>query len=209
MVAPGGRELELQDDQAAKDAADEAAEFFEASLETMDPLAQLEVLKKRFLGKRSSDDDDDDDGKSRAEVLPAVDKFTRTLEHLRASATQHLPGELHLRAVDGPGYVVVDLADDSGNVVLITADGWQVTDVRKCPGLALVQAQPDDARSGHPGRPGGRQAGPGRGPGGPGRECQAVGHILSGLIGAYFPSLDRPGWWLTGPSGSARRPAAG
>ena len=46
------------------------------------------------------------------------------MKHLRASATQHAPIELHLRVVDGPGYVAVDLADESGSVVLITADGW-------------------------------------------------------------------------------------
>ena len=28
--------------------------------------------------------------------------------------------------------------------------------------------------------------------------------VLGGLIGAYFPSISRPGWWLTGPSGSGK-----
>ena len=28
--------------------------------------------------------------------------------------------------------------------------------------------------------------------------------VLSGLIGAYFPSVSRPGWWLTGPSGAGK-----
>ena len=191
-------------DQAAKDAADEAAEAFEAGLEAMDPLAQLEVLKKRFLGKRSKDDDDDDDRKSRAEVLPAMDKFTRIVEHLQASATQHLPVELHLRAVDGPGYVVVDLADETGRVVLITESGWEITDVRSVQGspwfkrnsTMLAQVTPvapadvrqtlDEAREVL------------------GVNAGQWAIVLAGLIGAYFPSIDRPGWWLTGPSGAGK-----
>ena len=28
--------------------------------------------------------------------------------------------------------------------------------------------------------------------------------VLAGLIGAFFPSIDRPGWWLTGASGSGK-----
>ena len=27
---------------------------------------------------------------------------------------------------------------------------------------------------------------------------------LGGVIGAFFPSTDRPGWWLTGPSGAGK-----
>ena len=35
-------------------------------------------------------------------------------------------------------------------------------------------------------------------------DARQWGVVLSGLIGAYFPSIDRPGWWLTGPIGSGK-----
>ena len=39
-----------------------------------------------------------------------------------------------MRVTDEPGRLVVDLCDDQGSVVVITADGWQVADVREVPG---------------------------------------------------------------------------
>lgn len=76
------------------------------------------------------------------EIFPAPGTIDRILFHLRASATRHDPVELHLRVVDGPGYVVVDLADETGSVVLITAGGWQVCDVREVEGVPWFRRSP-------------------------------------------------------------------
>jgi hypothetical protein len=179
----------------AQQGREEATEAWKTELEAMDEQKQLEVLKKLVFDRRAKKDADEDDEGKRAEVFPAMEKFSRIVEHLKASATQHDPVDLHLRVVDGPGYVVVDLADETGSVVLITADGWQVCDVREVEGVPWfkrsgamlpqvipvapedVMATLDSARDVL------------------GVDANQWAIVLAGLIGAYFPSP------LPGPAG--------
>ena len=147
------------------------------------------------------DGKDQDEPEKHADPFPPDAVFTNAISHLRASATQHAPVELHLRVVDGPGYVAVDLGDESGSVVLITADGWEIIDVREVEGVPwfrrnssmipqVTAVQPEDVVATLD-------------------SARAVLDLdagkwavtLAGIIGAFFPSIDRPGWWLTGPSG--------
>ena len=61
---------------------------------------QLEVLRGMVYAERKRKDDGESE--SGTDPVPRVDTFSRIMKHLRASATQHAPIELHLRAVDGP-----------------------------------------------------------------------------------------------------------
>jgi Bifunctional DNA primase/polymerase, N-terminal len=185
---------------AAQQVRDEATEAWKTELEAMDPLVQLEVLKEAYFERRAQEDDE---GK-RAEVFPAMDRFSRITEHLKASATQHDPVELHLRVVDGPGYVVVDLADETGGVVLITADGWQVCDVREVEGVPWFRRSGAMLPQVIPVAPGDVMATLEAAREVLGVDAAQWGIVLAGMIGAYFPSIARPGWWLSGPSGAGK-----
>ncbi len=185
---------------------DEADEAWLARFEAMDEQQQFQVLKKMFLEKRAKKDSEEDEGK-RAEVLARPDYITRILAHLEASATQFDLIELHLRVADGPGYTAVDLADESGDVVLVTGSGFKVCDVRSVPDVPWFKRN----------KPMKAQCLPVT-PAGPDAVYEALESAqsvldvddeqwkvtLSGLIGAFFPSVDRPGWWITGPPGSGK-----
>ena len=176
---------------------------WKAELEAQDPLVQLERLRKIVYDEQEKKDDGENT-ESGTDPVPRVDTFSRIMKHLKASATQHAPVELHLRVVDGPGYVAVDLGDESGSVVLITADGWKIVDVREVEGVPwfrhggammpqVIPVAPEDVVA----------------------TLEAAREVLGldpaqwklalgGLIGSYFPSIARPGWWLTGPSGTGK-----
>ena len=143
---------------------------------------------------------------SYAETHPARDKINHCLYHLEVAAARLDPVDLHLRVVDGPGYVVVDLADETGNVVLITADGWSVTDVREVEGVPWFRRNSSMIPQVYPVEvaPADVVATLDKAKGALGMEAPQWRVILSGLIGAFFPSVDRPGWWLTGPSGAGK-----
>jgi hypothetical protein len=180
----------------------EATDDWKAELEAQDPLVQLERLRKIVYDDQERKDEGE--SKTGTDPVPRVDTFSRIMKHLRASATQHEPVKLHLRVADGPGYVAVDLGDGSGSVVLITADGWEIVDPREIEGEPWFRhggammpqvrpVQPDDVVA----------------------TLEAARNVLgldpaqwrlalAGLIGAYFPSIARPGWWLTGPSGAGK-----
>ena len=157
-----------------------------------------EVVKKR---KQEQAGDKEDEGGDYAEVHPSRDKVNHVLYHLEVAAARHDPVDLHLRAVDGPGYVAVDLADKTGNVVLITESGWEIIDVRKVPGAPWFQRNDVMLPQVIPVAPGDVMATLERAREIMGPDAPRWAIALDGLIGAYFPSIDRPGWWLTGPSG--------
>ena len=177
----------------------EATDAWKAELEAKPAEEQLELLREMVYAERKKKDEGET--VSGADPVPKVDTFSRIMKHLRASATQHEPVELHLRVVDGPGYVAVDLADQSGSVVLITADGWKITDVRSVPdapwfrrsGTMLPQVHPVAPENVPATLDSARQV--------LGLDAGQWAIALCGLIGAYFPSIARPGWWLSGPSG--------
>ena len=172
---------------------------WKANLEAQEPEVQLERLRKMVYDDQAREDEGE--SKSGTDPVPKPDTFSRIMKHLRASATQHEPVELHLRVVDGPGYVAVDLADQSGSVVLITADGWKITDVRSVPDVPWFRRSGTMLPQVHPVAPedvpatldSARQV--------LGLDAGQWAIALCGLIGAYFPSIARPGWWLSGPSG--------
>jgi hypothetical protein len=147
----------------------------------------------------------DDDEDAFVAIFPPDGTFSNTLSHLRASASGNKPVTQHIRCCsDSRTRIIVDLADDTGMVVLITRDGFSVRDPRTLDGQpwfrrgggALPQVRPED----------------------PGDVRGALGEmkflldlseeqwlvLLCGLVGAYFPNLDRPGWWISGPSGSGK-----
>ena len=147
-----------------------------------------------------------DDSAERANTFPNDATFTNAQSHLRASANRHQRVKQHLRVVDGPDQVIVDLCNELGQVVEITARGFDVRDLRTVDGkpwfrrneqmLAQVlpaEVAPEDVV---------KTLEEARLVLGVDGEQWKV--VLDGLIGAYFPSISRPGWWLTGPSGSGK-----
>ena len=147
--------------------------------------------------------DDKDEPKEHGNPFQADAAFTTATSHLRASAAQHDLVEQHLRVVDVPGRVIVDLCDSAGQVAVITADGWEVTDPRLVVGKPWFKRNPAMRPQVLPARV---------------APADVVAILdeardvlgfddgqwviaLCGLIGAYFPSIARPGWWLAGPSG--------
>ena len=177
---------------------------WKAELEAQELEVQLERLRKIVYDDKAKKDADEDDGNKSADPAPRIDNFTRIVEHLKASATRHEPIELHLRVVDGPGYVVVDLADETGSVVLITADGWKVCDVREVEGVPWFKRSPAMLPQVIPVAPENVIATLDSARDVLGLDAAQWAVVLAGLIGAYFPSIARPGWWLRGPSGSGK-----
>ena len=160
-----------------------------------------EHIREKIAKASQDDPDGKGDGEEYCQVMAQDAVFSNALSHLKASANQHQRVEQHLRVLDGPGQVIVDLCNDQGKVVLITRDGFEVRDPRDLPGQPwfrrndqmLAQVVPAD----------------------PGnvldvlKEAQEIIGMtdeqwkvaLGGVIGSYFPSTSRPGWWITGPSG--------
>jgi hypothetical protein len=138
-------------------------------------------------------------------VFPPDATFSNTLSHLKASATGHEPVIQHTRCFsDGRSRVVVDLCDSDGMVTEITADGFRLADPR------AIESKPWFRR----GSDMGTQARPVL----PVDVYDALAEaafiltvsedqwkvILGGLIGGHFSLIDRPGFWLTGPSGAGK-----
>jgi hypothetical protein len=180
----------------------EATEEWKAELEAQDPLVQLERLRKIVYDEQEREDEGESE--KGTDPVPRVDTFSRIMAHLKASATQHAPVKLHLRVVDGPGYVAVDLGDESGNVVLITADGWEIIDVREVEGVPWFRHGGSMMPQVIPVAPKDVTVTLEAARGVLGLDPAQWKLALAGLIGAYFPSIARPGWWLTGPSGAGK-----
>jgi Bifunctional DNA primase/polymerase, N-terminal len=147
----------------------------------------------------------DDDKGDHAVIFPPVSYFSNALEHLRSSASGHKPVIQHIRCCsDGRTRIIVDLADETGRVILITARGFMLADPRDLDGqpwfrrgvAALPQHEPEE--------PGDVRAAL--------ADAATILNLsdeqwritLCGLIGAHFPDCDKPGWWLTGPSGCGK-----
>ena len=199
-------------EKAEKAAEEEAAE--QARLESLSEQeraaaeqAQMEETKEA-IGKIFSEPpkppDEDGEEDKKVNAFPGASLFSTILDHLKVSANQHERIALHMRVMDEPERLVVDLCDDAGRVVVITEYGWQVCDLREVPGEPWFRRGKHMAPQATPTEPGDVLAVL--------KEAQAVIGMddeqwpiaLGGLIGGHFPSIDRPGWWLTGPSGAGK-----
>jgi hypothetical protein len=141
-----------------------------------------------------------------ATITPPDATFSTVLSHLRASATQHPPVVRHIRCFDDPemNRVVVDLCDDLGRVVLVTENGWEVTDVRSVPGQLWFQRNGDMKQQVAPVWPESVLATLEKA-----RKIFGVTQeqwklILGALAGWHFSSIPRPGGWLSGVSGTGK-----
>ena len=146
---------------------------------------------------------DGDKAEEYANPCPPDATFSTMLSHLRASAARHKPVEQHLRVMDTPGRVLVDLADEAGHVVVITADGWEIADPRDVDGHPWLKRNPSMRPQVLPARvaPEDVAATLDEARDVLGLDAGQWPVVLAGLIGAYFPSIARPGWWMIGPSG--------
>jgi hypothetical protein len=154
------------------------------------------------------DPDKPDDKQEEAEhavIMPVDGSITNVLHNLCASAIGHERVIQHIRcASDGQTYILVDLADDSGMVVLITASGFSVVDPRRLDGqpwfrrggAMMPQMRPEEPRDIR------EELAEARFILGLSEDQWLV--ALCGLIGAHFPDCDKPGWWLTGAPGTGK-----
>ena len=139
-----------------------------------------------------------------AKAHPPREQINYCLYHLEVAASRHEPVELHLRVVDTPGRVVVDLCDEQARAVEITADGWRVCDIRDVGGPAwfrrsrpmLAQVIPVEVEDVMATLKSAQKI--------LGLDDEAWALALGAEIGWHFPSIDRPGLWPTGPSGSGK-----
>ena len=155
-----------------------------------------------LTAQRGPDQGEGDDAEHATTFAPDA-TFTNALSHLKASAAQHDPVEQHLRVMDTPGRVVVDLADSTSRVVVITQEGWEITDPRSVDGKPWFKRNPAMRPQVLPARvaPADVVATLDEARDVLGFDAGQWSVALAGLIGAYFPSIARPGWWMTGPSG--------
>lgn len=140
---------------------------------------------------------------------PSDTLIRNAVRHLEALGTEHgrrVTAELRAVRRD-PGTIIIDLGDETGDVVHVTADGWKVSDPRDLPGGAPVFR---------------RSAGYGPLPrperGGDLAELWQILHVASPaavhlgtgwLTAAYFADVPRPGLWPTGPAGAGKTTFAG
>jgi hypothetical protein len=162
---------------------------------------KAEKEQEEAVSKPSKPPEEED---TKAQVFSNAEQISKVLFHLKTSATQHERIDLHMRVMDEPGMLVVDLCDDQGRVVMITAGGWQVSDLREVPGEPwfrrgkymtpqVVPARPEDVVAVL-------------------QEAKEIVGLadeqwalaLSWLVGGHFPSIDRSGLWETGPSGAGK-----
>ena len=198
-----------KEEQAEEKAVTRAAaeEKRAALLADMTLEEQAEFVKeeqKALFAKAPKEPAEQDEEDSYAKAHPARDAIGHCLYHLEVAATRHEPVELHLRVVDTPGRVVVDLCDAEARAVEITADGWRVCDIREVGGPAwfrrsrpmlaqVIPVQPDDVMDTLKAAQGVL-----------GLDDEAWALALGAEVGWHFPSVDRPGIWPTGPSGSGK-----
>ena len=200
-----------KEEQAEEEAVKLAAEAEEraAKLAEMTEQEQLEFLSQeqkdlfaRAPEKPARQSESEED--SYAEAHPARDKINHCLYHLEVAAARHDPVELHLRVVDTPGRVVVDLCDSEARVVEITAAGWRVCDIREVGGPAWFRRSRPMLAQAIPVQPGDVMATLKAAQQILGMDDEAWALALGAEIGWHFPSIDRPGEWMTGPSGSGK-----
>lgn len=163
-------------------------------------------LREKAAATQSDPDDKKDDEDAYAAIFPVDATFSNTLSHLQASATQHRPVAQHTRCFDDKArhQLIIDLANDEGKVVVIDKDGFYITDPRQVDGQPWFRRDNTMGSQVTPAEPGDVYAIL--------EEARLVlgvteaqwRVILGGLIGAHFPLADRPGWWLTGPSGAGK-----
>ena len=189
---------EEQEQAAQIEAAFEGQEAVQE--ETAPPVADGEEIPP-FIEIADEEDEDEDDKK--AEVFPAPSRFATILDHLRASADQHDRVALLTRVMDEPGRLVVDLCDDAGRVVAINSGGFSVCDPRDVPG-AWFRRGGDMGAQVIPVRPRSVLEALEKARKVIGMTPEQWKVALGGLLGGHFPSIDRPGTWLTGPSGAGK-----
>lgn len=141
-------------------------------------------------------------------LTPSSTLMYNAVNHLEALAARHgRKVTAQLRSVEVPGGLVIDLGDDTGLVVHVTASGWVVTDPRQLPFAAPVFRR---SLSYLP------LAVPVRG--GDLSELWTVLRIkdetiqdlsTGWLIVAFFASVNRPGLWITGTPGSGKTTLGG
>jgi hypothetical protein len=137
------------------------------------------------------------DQKGRA---PSQSALADALLVLQGRAQREEPTELALRVADHGGAILVDLGDESGRVVSVSAGGWHVADrgpvlFRRTP---LVAAQPPPA------------------PGGDLEELRAMINLaddawpllLGWMVAAFMPGIPHPIALLTGEQGAAKSTTA-
>jgi hypothetical protein len=141
-------------------------------------------------------------------LTPSSTLMYNAVNHLEALAARHgRKVTAQLRSVEVPGGLVIDLGDDTGQVVHVTAGGWAVTDPRQ-----LLFAAPVFRRSLSylP------LAAPVRG--GNLSELWTVLRIrdetiqdlsTGWLVAAFFAGVNRPGLWITGTPGSGKTTLGG
>ena len=147
-----------------------------------------------------------DEDKEHAAVCPPDATFTNALSHLRASADQHPRVVRHFRCFDDPDQrrIVVDLANDRGQVVEITPDGFEVKDLRAVDGEPWFARNSDMQPQAVPVQPGNVLAAL--------EEAREVFNvtpeqwkiILAAAAVWHFASIPRPGGWLSGVSGTGK-----
>ena len=162
-----------------------------------------EHIREMIAAAEASADEEDPkkDGEEFANPMPPDATFSTAISHLKASANRHQRVDQHLRVVDGPGQVTVDLCNDQGQVVLITAEGFEVRDPRDLDGESWFRRNGDMLAQASPADPGEVLKVLKKAQKVIGMTDEQWKVALGGLIGSYFPSISRPGWWLTGPSG--------
>ena len=147
------------------------------------------------------------EGEEYCPVFPPEAAFSNAISHLRTSAAiRHKPVIQHTRCFDDPdeNRIIIDLCNDMGDVVEVTPGGFKVMDPRHVQGQPWFRRGGDMGTQVYPEEPGGVYEALENARLVLGVEDQQWKVILAGLIGAFFPSIDRPGWWLTGPSGAGK-----
>jgi putative DNA primase/helicase len=146
-----------------------------------------------------------------AEVFPKAETFSNVNLHLEISASSKDPVDLFTRCWADSRRVVVDLADPSGNVVLIGPDPhdpYRVVDPREPGDLPWFRRSTTMGVQVHPASPGTvdvlaqlvhlRRL--------LGYEPSSSVWLLSlgWILGSHFSDIDRPGVWMTGPTGAGK-----
>ena len=146
------------------------------------------------------------EGEEYCQVLPAEVTFSTALVHLRTSATRHPRVVRHTRCFDDPERrrIVVDLCDELGQVVEITPDGFEVKDLRSVDGEPWFRKNTTMLTQARPIRPDDVYEALEKARDVLNVDANQWKVILAVLIGAYFSSIVRPGWWLTSPEGAGK-----
>lgn len=143
-----------------------------------------------------------------AALTPSDTLIRNCVSHLEALGMRHgRKAEAQLRAVEVGDSIVIDLGDDTGRVVHVTASGWKVTDPRELPFPAPLFRRslgylplPAPQRGGDLG------------------DLFRILHVddetvqalsTGWLIGSFFAGASRPGLWFTGVPGCGKTTLGG